>query len=169
MNSRDIVIQRITKKISVTKTTRKYGVPGLLLAGLALGFAAFRQYQQTGDAGPNFIAVGAVVLIMMGVAILINSFKGRNDARLLEYASTHPEKIVWIYQHVLKVNGNPQESMMVCDDEGTVFQLPVKRKKGQPDELMDALVNTFPHAVIGFSHDRKIKYKSDPRRFSQIA
>ena len=149
MDSKSIVIQRIEKKLAASKRTIKVWVPVCLVAGLAFGIWG---YQQMTASGPSWI-------FGVGVALIV--------IPLREYVKHQPAKIVWIYHHILRMNGVPQESMMIGDDEGNIFKMPIVRKRGQEDELMNALVNTFPQAVVGFSHDLKKLYARNPKQFRE--
>lgn len=165
MDSKSIVIQRIEKKLAASKRTIKVWVPLCLVAGLAFGIWG---YQQLTASGPSWIFGVGIALIVIPLALLYDALTNRKDKFLLEYAKNQPAKIVWIYHHILRMNGVPQESMMIGDDEGNIFKMPLVRRRGQEDELMNALVNTFPQAVIGFSHDLKKLYARNPKQFREL-
>jgi hypothetical protein len=165
MDSKTIIIQRLEKKIAVTNKVIKYWVPISMLVGLLLGGLGYQRYKVNG--GGWLLAV-SIALIIVPVAMLYDNLKNRKDELLLQYARNQPGKIVWIYHHILRVNGVPQESMMVCDDDGRIYKLPITRKRGQEDELMNALVNVFPQAVIGFSQELKKLYERNPQQFREL-
>ncbi|HVI47882.1 MAG TPA: hypothetical protein VM802_23640 [Chitinophaga sp.] len=165
MDSKTIVLERIRKKLSGTKMTNRYYVPGMFLLGVLVGGGCYLRYTQTGIQPPGWAVAISFALVLIAITLLATSFKTRNDSRLLELVET-PSNVVWIYQHILRMNGVPQESMMVGDNTGKIYQLPVKRKNGE-DPLMDALVEVFPGAVLGFSYELKKLYNRNPGQFRE--
>ncbi|MBO9732061.1 MAG: hypothetical protein J7623_25695 [Chitinophaga sp.] len=165
MDSKTIVLERIRKKLSATKMTIRYWVPGTFLLGILVGGGSYLRYTQTGILPPGWATAVSVALVIIAITLLATSFKTRHDSRLLELVET-PSNVVWIYPHILKINGVPQESMMVGDHTGKIYQLPLKRKNGE-DPLVNALVEVFPGAVLGFSYERKKLYGRNPAQFPE--
>ncbi|MGN8038828.1 hypothetical protein ACTJJ0_27305 [Chitinophaga sp. 22321] len=165
MDSKTIVTELIRKKLSASRASIRYWIPGTLLLGLILCGGSYFRYTQTGMQPVGWVVGVGIALLIIPLALLGVAFRSRNDKQLLELVNT-PERVVWIYQHILRMNGVPQESMMIGDDAGKLYQLPVKRRNGE-DPLMDALVDVFPDAVLGFSYELKKLFGKNPQQFRQ--
>jgi hypothetical protein len=169
MDSKSLVIARIEGKLKMNAISLKYIAPGCLIAGAALGAWVIANSQNNpASSGTNWGMVLVMILVFSGIGILFSALKTRNDGRILTYAQSQPEKIVWIYHQIVKVNGVPQENMTLGDDTRKIYRLPIRRVKGQNDPMMDALVETFPHAVVGFSYDLQKAFKRNPQEFRNL-
>lgn len=166
MNSRDLVIQRIQKQLANGRIWSNYVAPAFIVVALVSGWLGYRNANNSNAVGGY---VAAILFFVLGLALLASTVNTGKYKRLLQYAQHNPEKIVWLYQKIVTVNGVPNESMVLGDDEGRLIHFPVRRKRRQPDELMDAFASLFREAVMGFSEERRKLYRRNPQQFRQLA
>lgn len=74
-----------------------------------------------------------------------------------------PERIVWVYVHIVEVNGFPSHNVWLCFDDGERFEFNLRQL--EPTVLIASLEERLPHAVFGYHADLEALYSQSPADF----
>ncbi len=175
MDYKERIIAYIGHSQKMNAAILKYYAPLCLLAGVGLAawIAVRSQAFYAGDTQrqplPGWTWGLAGLLLFFGSRLLISAVKKRKEKLLLTYIQSQPEKIVWIYRLNITVNTVRNEHLVLGDDNGQRYQLPVFRENGKEDAYMDALTALFPHAVTGYSYERNELFRHNPGALKNMA
>lgn len=78
-----------------------------------------------------------------------------------------PQRIVWVYEHRVLVNGIASHNVYLFCDDGTRLELNLQQLS--PEPALQALEARLPHAVFGFSPELEARYRSSPTGFLAAA
>lgn len=131
------------------------GIP-LLLVPLAID-----QPEAPYIAGLGALAVGLGGFFLAQAARLGNPRETPVYRTLLE----SPERIVWFYEDIMRVNGVDNYSVVLWCGDGTKFEFNLKFT--DPSPLLATLSAMLPHAVLGFSPERMRLFRQSPAQFAE--
>ncbi len=152
------------------ETTRKTKyISGVLLVVLGLPllvlpmFIEGKLWELLLIGGLGAIAVG------MGAYQLFQGYQLRDVRKSPVFFTiqNHPERIVWIYEFVMVVNGVPNRSLYLWCKDGKKFEFNLRQL--DVTELMGTLAHMMPHAVFGYSAELKALYRKSPADFIAAA
>ena len=171
MTNHDIANTRAYELIEamVVKTRRAKFLSGGLLAGMSSLLVAapfligggFTERAFIGGLGLVGAATGAFY-VFQGMQLL-----DPKRSELVRTLVERPQRVVWVYEHVLRVNGVPNNSVLLYCDDGKKLALHLRQI--DPAPLLDALQELVPHAMFGYSDKRRQAYKRDPSSFLTAA
>ena len=151
---RMLVATRRTKLISGGVVT-VLGVPLLLLPL----FVEAQLWEAAVIAGLGAAAFG------MGGFQLFQAMQLRDvkNAPLMRVIRNEPDKVVWIYEFVMRVNGVPNNSVFLWCNDGKKYEFNLRQ--ADTSALIAGLSNLLPKAVVGYSPELKKLYKRAPAQF----
>lgn len=160
------VIELMVRKSRGTKTIAAvaFMVIGVGLVALAVLLGAKEPlWQVLFIGGLGLLSVGMAAYAAYGAWVL----RDPANAPVLRAMREEPQRIVWIYEYVLRVNGIPTHTLYVCRDDGRRYDFSLGQLSA--DALIQSLAEKLPHAVLGYSPEREAEYKRSPGSFSASA
>lgn len=153
----------IEEMLRVTRRTKLLG--GGLIAAMGVPLLllplAIDQPEAPFIAGLGALAVG------LGGFFLAQAARLRNprEAPLYRTLNESPERVVWFYEDITRVNGVDNYSVVLWCADGTKLELNLKRT--DPNRLLATLSEMLPHAVFGFTPERMRLFRRAPAQFAE--
>lgn len=132
---------------------------GAGLVALAIALEGEPLWQRLVIAAGGFLCATFVVWAGYGAWTL----RDPKNAPVLRAIREEPQRIVWIYEHILVRNGVPIHTLWVCRDDGEKYHFSLGQLRADP--LVQSLARVLPHAILGYSREREAAYKSSPASF----
>lgn len=153
----------------VRKTRSTKLIAGLLLAGMSGGIAVVGAIVEAKTWERLFIIGLGGIGILAGLFVLKGVWELRDvtKAPVLRLLHNEPQKIVWVYEYRVVVNGIANHNIHVCCDDGQRFEFNIAQL--DPTPLVNALHQKLPHSVVGYSEGLENMYRSSPQAFLQNA
>ncbi len=160
------VIEHMVRKSRSAKI-----VAGVTLFVIGVGFMALAVVLGSQEPLWQVLFIAGLGVLSLGLGAVAArgawSLRDPGNAPVLRAIREEPQRIVWIYEHVLRVNGVPTHTLFVCRDDGQRYDFSLGQTPAA--ELMDNLAQLLPHAVLGYSREREVAYKSAPAQFRAAA
>lgn len=149
----------------VRKTRSTKLIAGLLLLGMSGGIAAVGAVVDAKTWERIFIVGLGGMGILLGFFVLAGAWALRNvqNAPIIRLINDEPQRIVWIYEYRVVVNGVANHNIHVCCNDGQRFEFNIAQL--DPTPLVTALHHKIPHAVVGYSEGLQSVYQSSPQTF----
>lgn len=159
------LIELMVKK---TRSAKLMGGSITLVMGLFIAVIPFFD-DSAGTGGLVFLVALGAIAILAGGLMLFGAWQLRDpkSAPVMRAILETPERIVWVYQHVLEVNGVPNHHIYVHMEDGQRHEFNLLQ--ADPGALMIALQERLPGAVFGYSPERLALFQRAPGDFRSQA
>lgn len=154
-------------ELAVRTTWRKKLTAAALLSGMGALLAIFPFFLDDALWVQLFLAAFGLASVLLGALVLLRARELRDPkgAPVLRAIRETPERLVWLYEHVVTVNGIATNALIVCRDDGRRFELFAGDLA--PDALVGALTHLLPHAIVGYSPERDEAFARAPTDFAR--
>jgi hypothetical protein len=158
-------------ELMVKKTRTTQLLAAFFLFVMGGGLAALPLFLPEEEPLWQKLFIGGLGVIGLAVAALNAAgawaLRDPKNAPVLRAIRNEPQRIVWIYEHVVEVNEVPTYTLYVCRDDGVRYDFRLGTLRA--DALVESLAKTLPHAVLGYSRERERIYARSPRNFAENA
>lgn len=154
-------------EIMIRRTRTKSIVVGLLMLVIGVGIAGVA-VAAGGELWEMAFLIGlGAISALVAVPGFMTAWSLRNVERapVLDAILNQPTRIVWVYEHILTVNGIDQHNVHLRFVDGERFDFNLGDTAAAP--LIDALRARLPHAAFGYSERRERQWVSAPDCFLQ--
>lgn len=138
-------------------------IGGVIVAVVCFGIGAIGFADSTAGLG---IKLGlAIPFGIIGLVLLVVSFRPPERHPAIVALRDKSETIVWVHPSTLSVNGQPSQTFIQFGLENGSKKALAIGARNDPRPLMDLAEQLLPHATIGYSPELEKRFKQDPRSF----
>ncbi|MCX4247104.1 hypothetical protein [Paraliomyxa miuraensis] len=154
--------------VKKTRNARLLGGPLLVLLGVLVGVVPFVD-EDAGTGSVVFLVGLGGVGVLFGLFVLARAIPLLDPSRsaIVRSLEETPERIVWVYEYIIEVDGIRNFNVFICFDDGNRFEMNLRQL--EPDPLLSALRERLPHAVFGYNRELDSLFGQAPAQFLQAA